>query len=163
MLWRHQKTRCWYRWNLSLILLPAAYMCDWVSQRESWLKRVSACSNLKPISIPLQQWNEVVLFSTCLRCCSLIDTTLWSAGRSASWYKVKPVSFLQTLIPWCNHPWTAGASLWDFSTKVASFLPNSEPTFIPYNNHLSNNYSKTTTKTKSLQLTDNAPFHFLKE
>lgn len=49
----------------------------------SWLKRVSACSNLKPISTRLQQWNEAVLFSTCLCCCSLIDTALWS-GRVIS-------------------------------------------------------------------------------
>lgn len=70
---------------------------DWTSQRETWLNTVSAQSNLKPISRLVQHRNEAVLFSTCLCCCccccrSLIDTVLWSAERSASWYKVMPVS-----------------------------------------------------------------------
>lgn len=54
------------------------WMCDWTSQRESWLNRVDACGNLKPISRRPLFWDEAVLFSTRLDCCSLIDTAVWS-------------------------------------------------------------------------------------
>lgn len=58
---------------------------DGASQEEKWLNRVCACSNVKPISRLLQHRNEDVLFTTLLcRCCSLIDTALWSTERSAS-------------------------------------------------------------------------------
>lgn len=121
-----------------IFFLSTYLLCvgDWASQRESWLNRVGACSNLKPISRLLQHRNEAVLFSTCLRCCSLIDTALWSTERSASWYKVMPVSYQQTFIPWLQSPPTVGTSLWGFCTKNLHFHPLSSYITMPSNNHL---------------------------
>lgn len=128
---------------------------EWASQRENRPNGISACSNLKPISRLLQHRNEAVLFSTCLRWCSVIDAALWSTERSASWYKAMPVSCQQTFIPWQKSP----------VDNPPPFLlhPQASHTVTLANwpavaSQQQNNDSKL-----GLKLSDRVPFHFPQE